>query len=778
MRIDELNLISFGKFENKHIRLDDGLNIIYGENEKGKSTVHAFIEGVFFGFLKPYTKRTLYKDDLEKYKPWNKNIYRGNMSVHLEGEDYIIEKNFNKGEEKTSVKLKLTGEDISKNVDLGSNKKVLQPGYHFFDFNGLVYNNTISVGQLNIKTEDKLQLEIRDRLLNMSNALDENISVENTVKKLDESIKKIGNKKGLKTLYGSKNKKILDLEGEKSKLLSSLKDYERLLDQLRLVEGKICEYEKNISKEREELNIYRYNYLDKKIYEARKIQENLDHLNFKKKDYEKFKDLEIDYYSRALKLENEIDNIMDKIKKQEESLNLLAASQGLREEKDSLNYEKLYEEWERFQKLEIRKANYLLDEENLNSRNHKLLILSASAFFLIISLISLYSQNYKLMGANIINILVIIYGLKNRRKYLEEKSNYDIYLQIEGRQKDILKKYNMENKEEFDSLLRKYRELEEDKRAYKIKADEGLERKRLLELEIKDLNIVLSKSRKDLSYLLGVGKAKDLDELASNIKKANLYVEYEREIKNKEILLNSILKESTLEELEKNKAQYDFKDIKNLKIKSLEEIQKKIKEYEECLYSEKIEAGKIKEKIRPLEDSFERLRDIEESIDLLKVEIEDLDLERQALELARNTIESLSKKIQVEHAPNINKRVSSIINQITDGKYDEVKIDEKLNISVLNRESNDIIDIEKLSKGTIDQLYLALRMGIVNSIETSPLPIILDDSFIQYDDYRLKNILKFLALESKKRQILLFTCQKREVKILADEGIKCNLINL
>ena len=93
MRIDELNLISFGKFQDKHIKLKDGLNIIYGENEKGKSTVHGFIEGIFYGFLKPYVKRTLYRDEFEKYSPWNKQSYRGNMALNFKGEDYIIEAN-------------------------------------------------------------------------------------------------------------------------------------------------------------------------------------------------------------------------------------------------------------------------------------------------------------------------------------------------------------------------------------------------------------------------------------------------------------------------------------------------------------------------------------------------------------------------------------------------------------------------------------------------------------------------------------------------------------
>ena len=78
----------------------------------------------------------------------------------------------------------------------------------------------------------------------------------------------------------------------------------------------------------------------------------------------------------------------------------------------------------------------------------------------------------------------------------------------------------------------------------------------------------------------------------------------------------------------------------------------------------------------------------------------------------------------------------------------------------------------------IDQLYFALRFGIVDSINNEGLPLILDDCFIQYDDSRLKNIIEFLYKKSKERQIILFTCHNRENKILDEMKVEYNLINL
>ncbi|MFQ9332612.1 MAG: ATP-binding protein, partial [Finegoldia magna] len=60
MKIIRLDLISFGRFNNYTIEFGDKFNLIYGLNESGKTTISKFIEGVFYGFIKPYLKRTVY----------------------------------------------------------------------------------------------------------------------------------------------------------------------------------------------------------------------------------------------------------------------------------------------------------------------------------------------------------------------------------------------------------------------------------------------------------------------------------------------------------------------------------------------------------------------------------------------------------------------------------------------------------------------------------------------------------------------------------------------
>jgi len=86
--------------------------------------------------------------------------------------------------------------------------------------------------------------------------------------------------------------------------------------------------------------------------------------------------------------------------------------------------------------------------------------------------------------------------------------------------------------------------------------------------------------------------------------------------------------------------------------------------------------------------------------------------------------------------------------------------------------------VQRLSMGTVDQMYLALRISSINAISSENLPIILDESFVYFDDIRLKNILRFLNDNYKEKQIILFSCSNREKKALKELDIHYNEIVL
>ena len=123
----------------------------------------------------------------------------------------------------------------------------------------------------------------------------------------------------------------------------------------------------------------------------------------------------------------------------------------------------------------------------------------------------------------------------------------------------------------------------------------------------------------------------------------------------------------------------------------------------------------------------------------------------------------------------LNEKASKILAKVTDGKYTRLLIEDSLKLILLSEGRR--IPAERVSRGTVEQVYFALRMAASEVLLEEELPVILDDTFVSYDEERLESVLEWLAKSGK--QVLLFTCQKREMKILSEMGVKnCNYIKL
>ena len=127
--------------------------------------------------------------------------------------------------------------------------------------------------------------------------------------------------------------------------------------------------------------------------------------------------------------------------------------------------------------------------------------------------------------------------------------------------------------------------------------------------------------------------------------------------------------------------------------------------------------------------------------------------------------------------PKFTKNLSETINKISNGKYNKVTVNDEIGLMV-ELENGEYVSADRLSIGTIDELYLSLRLSMAEEISEETMAIILDEAFAYFDDYRLENALKFLIEELKENQIILFTCTKREEEILDKLNIKYNLVEL
>lgn len=212
-------------------------------------------------------------------------------------------------------------------------------------------------------------------------------------------------------------------------------------------------------------------------------------------------------------------------------------------------------------------------------------------------------------------------------------------------------------------------------------------------------------------------------------------------------------------------------------------------EYEEmrkALDSDKAELAGVNERLAALERGI-RLRGeegrpaavIEEELERQRALEEDLSLQREALELAHETLTELSAGIRREFAPALNNRVGAVLSRITGGRYSQAKVSPDLEMSVVHPETSSTVAIASLSAGTLDQCYFALRVAIAEAItKKETFPFFFDDSFVQYDDRRLEGVLSVLAELAKTHQIIVFSCHGREEEMAGRMGLSYHKVAL
>ncbi len=149
-----------------------------------------------------------------------------------------------------------------------------------------------------------------------------------------------------------------------------------------------------------------------------------------------------------------------------------------------------------------------------------------------------------------------------------------------------------------------------------------------------------------------------------------------------------------------------------------------------------------------------------------------------AIDMAVENIEELSHEVRSSLGAYINEEAGRILSKVTAGAYRRLSVSDDMQISVETRERS--IPIEDLSMGTMDQVYLALRLSALRLVEggrDGELPVLFDDSFTLYDDERLRGALSFIS-GYYKGQILIFTCQKREETVLRELGAAFSSVDM
>lgn len=162
----------------------------------------------------------------------------------------------------------------------------------------------------------------------------------------------------------------------------------------------------------------------------------------------------------------------------------------------------------------------------------------------------------------------------------------------------------------------------------------------------------------------------------------------------------------------------------------------------------------------------DRLR-LEAQEEALADRVSRLELWYAALQAGLAALEQAQQDLQSRFAPKIAAEAREILSSLTQGRYDRLLLDRDLSLSAGAAGENTVRPGIWRSDGTVDQLYLALRLAVSRALLPGA-PLVLDDALTRFDDRRLAAALELLRRED--RQILLFTCQSREARLQQTVG--------
>ena len=699
MKIKNIKVNAYGNIENKDINLEEGINIIHGANESGKSTLLNYIISIFYGISRNKDGKVL--SDYEKYKPWNSNEFSGRISYKLEnGEKYEIFRDFNKKNPKIyNDKL----EDISDRFE--TDKK---DGSKFFieqmGIDKQMYLSTVVSTQEEVRLDEKNQNMLIQKIANLAGTGEDNVSYKKALIKLQEKIRdEIGTNKTSQKPINIIEKEIVEIN---NKIVETEKYRNR-------------KYEIDAEKEQILSEL-------KKLEQQKQILQELQ--NSMKSEEETKNRLEIREKNRKDNIAkiNELTNQKNTINAESERVqsaknHLQDIIKGHKENIEKLNseIEKIANEKEETQEKEKPSISFIV-----------ITVVLAIALICSIILIKNYIVSGILGVAIIANIVFYVIN-KNKQKVnkakLREKINQEKQYKrekLENQKQQIIANVNTTEKE-----LEKQEEEE------------------------KQVNSELSMLKGQIILL-----EKNNEKITEEIEQDNKAIKEESN-KNKQQIIEK----------------YKDKNINDLLY--INDYQNYISKIEETINNNRIWIKGLEIEYNTIVPQLDEMVVLEEKREADKEKLAELREKESIINIAIENLMDAYEEMKTTITPKFTKNLSESIQKISSNKYNKVTINDE-NGMIIENNRGEYVEAIKLSTGTIDQLYLALRLSMIDELSKENLPIILDESFAYSDNNRLKNMLQYLTSDLNNHQTIIFTCTDREQKMLEEMNIPYNVVEL
>lgn len=241
MQFKNIQINGFGNLENKSINLKNGINLIIGDNESGKSTLTEFIKGIFYGVNKNKNGKDF--SDLEKFKPWNEKNFSGKLVYNISDDEYTVYRDFNKNNAKIYDK---DGKDITDTFNKDKSRGA-EVGFAHLEMDEETFENSVFIKQKEIKVNELAQNVMIQKLSNIIKTGEEEISYENTIKKLEKILfDEVGTDRTQNKPKNILKKDILNLELAKENLIINKEKYENINAKLKNVRNNLEQTEKNL----------------------------------------------------------------------------------------------------------------------------------------------------------------------------------------------------------------------------------------------------------------------------------------------------------------------------------------------------------------------------------------------------------------------------------------------------------------------------------------------------------------------------------------------------
>lgn len=724
MIIKSIHIDSFGMFCDFSIYLSDGLNIIEGKNETGKSTLGAFIKFIFYG---------LDAKERAKYIPWGKTSASGHIVIEDEGRTYTVRREMVLLQKGAKDEVFITDTETNTIVHKDS-----QPWEVFLGVNEKVFSSTVFVGQINGSFVDGEKLT--DAAENILFSADEMTNTSKALKRLDELRTSLlyKNKKGGK-IY-ELGEKIASLEIREAE---SRKSNERLFD----LEDKI-----RLSKQKKEDNAKAMSEIAAKVdeYESysaierkQRCTEMVQQADGAKASYEKLQqELAVDgflpdnaYVAKLYTLQNdinrqrcELDDAESELKNAEADMSLLATEAEI---VDKIN--------------EHGGVSRIEDTVDELKRKHKKQLVLGFVFLIVI-----------------IGIFFLISASKTKKEL-----------------KEYLSDFGCENEQQLQEIFDDIHGQDKEISARRFKIESAGQRCAAIRASIEETERAISQQTGKYIPVDGITDSSVADAAAKAEGVIKTLADAKGEYDAKFYAAQALIKETENINVEEIRARIKGK----LKASEIEGFDCNEQKRRLAFLQKATES--LNEKILSLEKEFSALcatvedpAAIADDLFSLRTQYAECVAEYKACVLAQETLENASRSLREGIAPKLSKLSGGFMEKLTGGKYSAIGIDESYGVYFMENATSR--HVSSFSSGTGDLAYICLRFALTDILyRKGKPPMIFDDTFAHIDDERLKNLIAVLSAMGKSKWIqpIVLTCHTRE-KSVAMSFPETNIIRM